>query len=36
VIHRLNGFFPAGTLRDVEAVLADLQPPPAAAFPSVD
>jgi 4-hydroxy-3-methylbut-2-enyl diphosphate reductase len=35
VIHRLNGFFPAGTLRDVEAVLADLQPPPAAAFPHV-
>jgi len=35
VIHRLNGFFPAGSLRDVEAVLADLQPPPAEAAPSI-
>jgi 4-hydroxy-3-methylbut-2-enyl diphosphate reductase len=25
VIHRLNGFFPAGSLRGIEAVLADLQ-----------
>ncbi len=30
VIHRLNGFFPAGSLRGIETVLAELQAKPAA------